>query len=856
MPRFDGLRDHLRAGRVDFASRAADEHFPPDLRLEPEKLELDLRVEVEARRAAGSVTHTVRGRDAGARTLELDAVAIDVRGVADPDGRPLRFAHDGERIVITWDEPFAVDERRRVRVDYEVRSPSTGLFFSQSPRWAATDHETERARHWLPCVDHPSVRPHLSLKLRADAEFTILANGLLQGEETHEDGTKTAHWVLDQPCPAYLTCFALGELVRHDDGAHEGVELSYFAAAPFTEAHLQRSFGQTGAIMKWLTRKLGRSFPYPKYYQFALPGIGGAMENISLVSWDEVFLLDETFATEWGELVDQINLHEMAHAYFGDMVVIRGFAHAWLKESWATYMEAVWFEETAGTERADYELWLQGQSYFREARERYRRPIVTHRFDSSWDLFDMHLYPGGARRLHALRCELGDGPFWAGVRDYLERHAHDVAETDDFRRCLERQSGRSLGHFFEQWFRTAGHPVLEVAFEHDAEAGLGTFTITQTQVDEKKGVRAFAFPLELAWTVGEERSSHEAHIERAKQVITLPMPTRPTRVRVNPRQRALVEFEPDFGDDLLIAQLTGAPDVVGRIEAGRALARRGRSRGLEALAAAWDEEAFWGVRAEWARALGKSGSQAAVELLAGRIEREQDPRVLEPFMRGATEVRDPSLKAAVLARLEAGLPYRAAATAWEALGRYGDEAPLEGLAGASQDRGLHGLVASGAARGLAHSRRPEARAALEAVLEPGAPSRSRQAAAQALGQLALRLERAERAAAVARLVDLLRDPDHTVRRSAVQGLGAARASEAAAALEAYRGPLPRQEQVAVDRTLAQVRKGAGPQLASVEKRLDEMHGVVRKLEARLDKLEARVEAAHPDQPRGPEQAEG
>ena len=74
-------------------------------------------------------------------------------------------------------------------------------------------------------------------------------------------------------------------------------------------------------MMRWMTQKLGGAFPFPKYYQVALPGIGGAMENISLVTWDDQFLADELLAGEWGRLVDQINVHEMAHSWFGDHVV-------------------------------------------------------------------------------------------------------------------------------------------------------------------------------------------------------------------------------------------------------------------------------------------------------------------------------------------------------------------------------------------------------------------------------------------------------------------------------------------------------------------------------------------------------
>jgi aminopeptidase N len=57
------------------------------------------------------------------------------------------------------------------------------------------------------------------------------------------------------------------------------------------------------------------------------------MENISLTTWDGVFVVDANLAREWKDIVDAINIHEMSHSYFGDALVIRHFEHAWLKVS-------------------------------------------------------------------------------------------------------------------------------------------------------------------------------------------------------------------------------------------------------------------------------------------------------------------------------------------------------------------------------------------------------------------------------------------------------------------------------------------------------------------------------------------
>lgn len=70
------------------------------------------------------------------------------------------------------------------------------------------------------------------------------------------------------------------------------------------------------------------------------------MENISLTTWEQHFVVDEKlsidkyFDTKTSSLilysqdyVDMINCHEMAHSYFGDALVIRHYDQAWYGHS-------------------------------------------------------------------------------------------------------------------------------------------------------------------------------------------------------------------------------------------------------------------------------------------------------------------------------------------------------------------------------------------------------------------------------------------------------------------------------------------------------------------------------------------
>jgi aminopeptidase N len=836
---------HAHAPRgAGFAPTAAEEHFSPDLRLEPVHLTLNLSVDVLGRTLGVTLGMRVKARAAGVRALRLDG--IDLKDLRAPRHRG-GLDYDGRQLQLVWDEPFAADEEREIELQYRIERPQSGVIFSapspdepDAPTFAVTDHETERARYWLATLDHPSARPSLDIHLRVDARFTALANGAQVGQQLHDDGTKTMSYSQALGCPSYLTCFAVGDFVCVEGGEHEGVPIAAFVPRPFDAEHAERTFGPTREMLAFMTRRLGVPYPFAKYFQFAANGIGGAMENISLVSWDDRFLLDEKLETEERELIDTINVHEMAHTWFGDRVVCRDFAHSWLKEGWATYMESCWLEERGGRDALDVELWSFSDTYFAEVDERYARAIVTRKYDSSFDLFDGHLYPGAALRLHMLRQRIGDEPFWAAVRDYLTSYAGRLVETDDFRRAIEARSGQSLEQFFEQWFEKPGFPDLLVSFRHDPAAREGTFEIVQKQADDKTSEGAFTFEIELRYGFAAAPVTKRVSVSQRRTLVVVALEAAPEVLRVDPEGSVVHRLDLDPGAPVLLRQL-GTSDARGRIQAGVLLVRHAGRQGAEAIRGAFEAERVWGVRVKWAEALGRASSEAALEALLALGETHGDPKSLAALLRALGKYRDPRVGAVLERRLEAGLPYRAAEAALEGLGAQREQAPLERLLAAARTPGFGGFVQSGALRALGASRRVDALEPLLDALRSGrVPNRVRHAAAEGLGVLAATLSDRPRERAIEALVDALREPHPKLQMAAAHGLGRARAERATAALEALARQLPHQDASRVRRVLRELQASGGESARAEE--LDQLHERLRKLSAKVEDLEARVKA--------------
>lgn len=856
MPYMNRAQYSQDSARKAFFDPSTPPHYPPDLQLEPQHLDIDLFVDVANEQALGKVTTTVVAQGQEAAVLVLDGVDLEDVAVRDVDGFELNAIYNGRKLTITWAQPFQQGEERRVEVSYKVIKPVDGLIFSQPDEsypeqgwYAVTDHETERARYWLPCIDLPNVRTALDFHLRAEERFTILANGALVEEINHGDGTKTAHWRLEQRCPSYLTCFAIGDFVTYDDGVFDDgqrqIPLAYFCSREHTAEDLGLTFGRTRKMMTWMTQKLDMPFPYPKYYQFAVPQVFGAMENISLVSWNDRYIQDATLAQELQFRVDMTNLHEMSHSYFGDAIVCRDFAHTWLKESWAVYMEQVYLEENATAEDRDYRYFDAARRYILEADNRYQRPIVNRHFQSSWEMFDAHTYPGGACRLHTLRKEIGDEVFWTAVRNYLKRYYGKVVETEQFRMVMEDHSGRSLGQFFDQWFYTAGYPNLKVSFDYDEKKKQGTFTIEQKQVNPEKNIPAFVLNTDLGWTINGQDNLLPVKLDRERQTFIVAMDEPPQQVRFDPQGKVLHKLSFNPGDPLLRNQLSGAADITGRILAAEELVKTGKHANIQVVVDAYATEPYWGVRLEMARALAKANHETAVAGLAQIVSTEAHPQAMPGVFTAAGAYRDGRILDALLARLENDLPYLARQAALESLGKQRKAAPLDLLLAASEEEGFNGIVQAGAFSGLAETRREEALDPLLSHVAYGAaPDHARQVAVAALGDIGKGQNKARREQIVETLSDLLRDPWFMVHDQAARSLKELGAVEAIPALKAYSKRLSYQDQVDVENLIIDLAEEDKVDGSALKKQVEDLQEKIRRLEDRVETLAAQADAAN------------
>ena len=145
----------------------------------------------------------------------------------------------------------------------------------------------------------------------------------------------------------------------------------------------------------------------------------------------------------------RIQVHELAHQWFGDSLSLSRWQDIWLNEGFATYTESLWLERTQPVYDIDREM----QSF---ANKHYG-PITQPTSDT---LFDNAEYERGALVLHALRRTVGDDVFFAILLDYATTYRHGSVDTAAFVSLVSRHAGHPMNDFFDQWLNATTTPAL------------------------------------------------------------------------------------------------------------------------------------------------------------------------------------------------------------------------------------------------------------------------------------------------------------------------------------------------------------------------------------------------------------
>jgi aminopeptidase N len=746
-------------------------HYARDLVVDVRHIKLEITIDPKQQHVGGTATHYLSAINDGVRNVAFDAAEMRIASVT-VGGKPAKFDYSDPVLRIDFPRALKAGVETEVAIEYSAY-PRRGLYFTapdrdypKKPLQAWTQGQDEDSRHWYPCIDFPNHQQTSEVIVTVPATMISIGNGVLKSvRENRRGGTKTFHWYMDTPHVTYLLSQVVGDFaeIRH---RADGVPLEYYGPRG-RDADLERTLGNTPAMIRFFNEATGVKYPYARYAQtFVADFIFGGMENISATTLTDTSLLDKRASLDADS--DGLVAHELAHQWFGDLLTCRDWSHGWLNEGFATYFEALFTERHKGIDEFRYELYQNAQIYMGEDATRYRRPIVHNVYHEPIDLFDRHLYEKGSLVLHMIRTVLGDDLWWKSIRAYVAKHRSTNVTTPDLQRAITSTTGRNIDWLFDEYVYRGGHPTFRIGYEWDEDAKQAKLSVQQTQ--DEKDSSVFRLPVEVAFTVDGKKQSHQVEINEKVHNFFFSLSAKPQLVRFDPGNNLLKTVEFKRPKEMLLFQLKNDDDVIGRIDAAKELAKLGSREAVNALKDAVLNDRFWGVQGEAARALGGMKSDIALTALLA-CTRVRHPKARRGVYQALGQFRDERAADALIALLRKGdASYYVEGAAAHALGSTRSPKAFDVLAKvAMKKESQNDVIRSSALLGFADLKDERALPIAIEWTKRGRSNPVRGVATSVLGKLGQLSDRAKDQA-YDRLVELLPDEWLRVRLNAVAAL--------------------------------------------------------------------------------------
>ena len=511
-------------------ARAAE----PSASFVAERYALDTTVQPDLQ-LSGSATLTLHAARAGERIVPLElSNFLRVDSVTDDAGHPLEFfqnepairqeiaARGNNALTVVLPRPAADGETIRLRLSYR------GLVITQA---ASGVYVVGEHGSWYPHISGVDSFAMFDLSFKWPHTVQLVATGeKLDEKETGE--WREAHWRSEKPI--FVAGFNLGAYrVFNVDSA--GLKIDLYANARLDQALQPAPFpriiqtpipatNRQGNVVPLLSGNLqvvdvspdaiavlhklgdeigqaaqffsryGGPFPYKQLEVSQIPGNFGQgwpgllyLPTFSFLSREAQRRLGLNEARQ-DHFTEIVPYHEVAHQWWGNLVVWHSYRDQWICEGLANYISLLFAESRKDSDHP-LNIWLA----------RYRNSLLSkipgkdENIDSSGPLslgfrlnssvnpmgYEEVVYAKATWVFHMLRMMLRDpqakdpdARFVALLRGLAESHRDAALTTGDLQSAVEKvmlpgmdlEGGHSMGWFFDQYVRGTGIPQYKVDF--------------------------------------------------------------------------------------------------------------------------------------------------------------------------------------------------------------------------------------------------------------------------------------------------------------------------------------------------------------------------------------------------------
>ena len=326
------------------------------------------------------------------------------------EGQPVSFTHKADRLQI----PLPADRGAGSDVTITVRYAGVaaeGLRIINNvhgERTMFSENWPNRARHWLPMIDHPYDKATGEFVVTAPSQYQVVSNGLLVEELDLPKGFRRTHWKQSVPIASWLYALGVSRFAVHHYDVVRGIPQQVWVF-PQDRDKAYDLFELTGRrAFEFFSDTIG-PYPYEKLGHVQAAGLNGGTEHASAIFYGE-----KGVAGGRAPIV-----HEVAHQWWGNAVTEKDWDDVWLSEGFATYFTHLYTEQFEGRDafvrglRNDVAVVADAQ------RNAPDQPVIHRNISDMNGVLNRLVYQKAGWVLHMLRGIVGTARFHDGIREYL-----------------------------------------------------------------------------------------------------------------------------------------------------------------------------------------------------------------------------------------------------------------------------------------------------------------------------------------------------------------------------------------------------------------------------------------------------
>ena len=375
-------------------------------------------------------------------TIKIDAKNMEFSHVQ-LNNKEVIYSNTGKELQIV--NNFQKGENR-LTFEYSVK-PKQALYFinidnTETQIW--TQGQGRYTSNWFPSFDDVNEKVIFSLGITYDKEYQVVSNGVLK-EKKPEVNSIYWQYQMEKPMSSYLLMLTIGKYDKKEFKAKSKIPLEYYFENK-DASRFEPTYRYSKRIFDFLEKEIGVKYPWEIYREIPVRDfLYAGMENTTTTLFAMRYVVDSIGFTDRN--YTNVDAHELAHHWFGDLITAESSTHHWLQEGFATYYAALAEREIYGDDFFYSKLYETAQQ-IKFASRTDSVPVLNAKASS------LTFYEKGAWALFVLHESIGDKAFKKAVKSYLNKYAYQTVNTQNFFDEIKKVSDFDLDKFQKTWLES------------------------------------------------------------------------------------------------------------------------------------------------------------------------------------------------------------------------------------------------------------------------------------------------------------------------------------------------------------------------------------------------------------------